>query len=184
MGGGKTHSWRINPLLPHSKGFSKLSFVFLHSVLREPQLYKNPKLCEWQKLKPQIFFSLQQTDSIDFLAKKRMELAVNTVYWQPCSQTSWQCFLTSKLPPPPHRFFSSFHKPQRQKSTLPKLSETSCPDRDLDRNLWVAKKKKRKERRQDKIWSEHTKLSWSSVRTTFFSFRGVLASAAVRPAIV
>jgi hypothetical protein len=35
---------------------------------------QNPRNCEWQKLKPQKKNSLQQTESIDFLAKKRMEL--------------------------------------------------------------------------------------------------------------
>jgi hypothetical protein len=40
--GNKSRSGTINPL-PRSKGFSKLSFVFLHSVLREPQLYKTPE---------------------------------------------------------------------------------------------------------------------------------------------
>jgi hypothetical protein len=153
-------------LFPIPKDSASWALCLCTQFLREPQLYKTPETVSGRNWNPRIFFLCKQTDSIDFLAKKRMELAVNTVYWQLCSQTSWKCFLTSKLPPPPlipppHRFFSSFHKPQRQTSTLPKLSETSCPDRDLHRNLWVAKKrkeKKRKKTRQDMIWTYHVKL--------------------------
>jgi hypothetical protein len=131
--GGETNSWTINPL-PRSKGFSKLSFVFLHSVLREPQLYKTPETVSGRNWNPRNFFLCSKQKALISWPRKEWSFAVNTVYWQLCSQTNWKCFLTSKLPPPPtthsptpHRFFSSFHKPQRQKSTLPKLSETNCP---------------------------------------------------------
>jgi hypothetical protein len=100
MRGGETISWRITPL-PHSKGFSKLSFVFLHSVLREPQLYTTPETVSGRNWNPGIIFLCSKQITLISWPRKEWSLQWTQYIGSYVLRQAGSVFSLANFHPPP-----------------------------------------------------------------------------------